>query len=389
MVVSLLICNLNPQAYGFNDSDIPPHMDQNILTTLNQNTFIFIPINHYASVISKQSAEEFVQTNCHLNHLPPNEVLNCKALADCEGNQCIREYQNHGTSFLLGDGKTLFTAWHVAFPTHATPLYFFKNYALTLTHEDRYNLFSVFKPKFILLDHDYNIVYDSRHETKTRYLNYGDPLSTIFAKEGHIHSKAYGYFANIPEDFVSIELSYPLGNGLKLQTEPNTDTKQQFLTTGFGYDSVNFNFQINAGYSQKLVDLKSNSGLFIDFLLNPLPLNPEELLQLPLLEQLMLMGYSEESSLAQISKYGEALIASSIAITLASHARHQDDFDIEQHKHVLFLENPVLPGQSGGPVLNLQGQVVGIITTSILDQDAETNLMISHGSGVYLFKPKL
>jgi hypothetical protein len=68
---------------------------------IKQNTFMIVPINIYAAQYSKSEAEDFVRLNCQNKNLPPNEILNCNALKSCEGQNCVREYEPHGTGFLM------------------------------------------------------------------------------------------------------------------------------------------------------------------------------------------------------------------------------------------------------------------------------------------------
>lgn len=276
----------------------------------------------------------------------------------------------------------------MAFQTHAAALVFVKNYVLKLTDEERDQLFKVLTPKFVLLDHDFNIVYDSRLQPETKYLKFGNPLSTVFIQDGRIRDQAYGYFENIPQDHVSIQLEKSLGQGLKISPNATTDLNQTFITAGFDYDSINFNFLVDQGQPHNLLDLKANSGRYMDFLLTPMTLSHEDFLKHTLIEQLMLMGYSEESSISQIEQYGDELIARSIKTVLHAHSRHERDLLIESHDNVLFLTNPVLPGQSGGPVLNTKGKVLGLITNSILEHNSEDSTYVSHGAGVYIFNSK-
>lgn len=352
-----------------------------VLEKIKQNTFILVPINTYAQNIPKEKAIEFVKTNCHLKHLPPAEVLNCKALSECDGTNCIREFESHGTAFLMNSGKTLHTAWHVLYPTHAAALFFFRPYFLSLNADQKKELSPQLKPKFVLLNHNHDIVYDTR-KNPTSYAVIGDPLSPTHIFYGQIHDQSYGYFENIPFDFASINLSKKLGEGLK--AAESTVLNGEFLASGFGYDGRHFKFDISKGKRESLTKLKIKTNEFIDFQLAPFDMPIETFLSLTTFDKLIYMGYSETEASAQIQKHGLELVDTSIKTVLKSHGRHMRDLATEKNEKVIFTNNPVLPGQSGGPLTNTKGEVIGILTNAFMTQ-LKPGEYVSFGAGAYLF----
>lgn len=361
------------------------NISESVNRKIHDNTFILIPINSYAPIISKSQAEEFVKTNCHLMHLPPSEVLNCNALKTCVEGHCVREYASHGTGFLLNNGSTLMTAWHVVYPTHASALLFIRNYALSLQDQEaRDKLYENLKPNFILLNHNHEIIYDTRLNP-TDYNNFGDPLSTTHIFYGTSYqNQPYGYFENIPEDYLEIRLSKNLGEGLKFGLKASAD--DEFIVSGFGYDGRNFGFDMTSGQKQSLYELKTQTHNYRDYVLKPFVIPIEDFLALDPITQLINLGYSKESAISQIEQHGLELIQHSIFTVLKTQSRHMRDLEIEKHAHVLFTDNPSLPGTSGGPVTNSNGEVLGILTNGILSSP-NPGEFISHGSGIHLFEP--
>lgn len=357
---------------------------------IKQNTFMFVPINGYAPVVTKAKAMEHVEANCHLANLPPSEKLNCKQLLECsdENKDCKRDFERHGTAFLMGDGQTLYTAWHVAYFTHGAGLQFAKNYASTQSPERQKEMFQKLAPMFVLLNHDFQVVYDTRLESQTKYLNFGDPLATVYSFDGVKQGQPFGVFENVPDDFVSIHLTKKLGEGLKQASNFSYDQNTRITTVGFGYDGHHLSFNQDHGHPESLIVLKRNSGLYLNFLLEPLTMSYEDFTKQSLLTQAMALGYSEESSKAQIAEFGEELISQSIQTLLVAHARHQRDLELESNPYALFTTNSVSSGQSGGPVFNDRDEVIGLIANSILDRSLNEQRSGSFGTGIHLFQPR-
>lgn len=80
------------------------------------------------------------------------------------------------------------------------------------------------------------------------------------------------------------------------------------------------------------------------------------------------MGYSENSIQETLVKYESEKILAAIQIVLQTQKRNMRDQALDFHNHVVFFDAAVLPGQSGGPIVDELGNVIGITTNSFYDK---------------------
>jgi len=354
---------------------------------IRENTFLIVPINGYAPNLTVEQARERFSLKCLKSDLPVHQKLNCEVLESCQGDSCISEFANQGTAFLMNEGKELHTAWHVLFSTHAAGLVFAANYLETASEEQTHNIYKNFKPQFLLLDQNFNTVYDTRLEAETYYIEMGDPLSTVFSSNGKNKKGVYGYIENIPEDFVKVQLTRSLGNGFKKANPVDkSGLEGPFISAGFGYNKKDIIFSIETGgVKAQLTDLKRKMKNFMEFQLRALPVEREDFWKMSSEDQLVLMGYSRESAQEQIQNYPADVIESSIKTVVSIQARNERDLSLVDNERVLITTNPSLTGVSGGPLLNFNGEVVGIITNGFSSLDKESGVKIAHGSGARLY----
>jgi hypothetical protein len=366
-----------------NAIDLPEVIKENII----KNTFMIVPINQYATPISEKLARNYYLNNCSIKNLMANDKLNCKVLKNCKAEACVVEYLEHGTAFLsLENGETLLnTAWHVLFPSHAAGLIFAKNYLEAASTEDKKNIYEKLVPEFLLLNANEEIVYDTRIDRPTSYLDFGDPLSTLFIQEGSNINGIYGYMENIPQDYAKIKLNRKLAEGLIKVSSTNKTNHEKYYSLGFAFDRYNLQFNFKSGFKASLLNLLKTSEKFMDFQMNKLVISHEQFNLLSEEEQLVIIGYSKESAEQQVKDLGRDQVNEAIKIVLSVQMRIQKDLMIEKNTKVLFTDITVLPGSSGAALTNKKGEVIGIVTNAILKEDQKSKKMISFGSGIHLF----
>jgi hypothetical protein len=352
---------------------------------IRSSTFMLVPIKQGIASMTTEQARAYAAKNCGLDTLPVSERMNCRILTTCTGDACQPVYGDHGTAFLLGNGRTLYTAWHVVNETHLVALTFLLHYLDKLGEADRNKTLRNMEPEFVLLNQKEEIVYDTREDlkrggTKTAYARFGNPLSTMYSQDGRRGDKAYGYEENIPDDFVEIALTRDLGPGFA-PASPTGDPNECFVDSGFAFDSRRTTFVSHAGRRATLSDMLRNSGQFMRFELEPLPRPRKVIEKMSTVNALMVMGYTRESAVAQTKQYPEQRLREAMGTVLDVQERRMRDFEVEKNPAALFVDNPIMSGESGGPLLNMNGQVVGLITNGFFYKDEHTSALRSYGGG--------
>lgn len=351
-----------------------------ISNEVSKSIFQIVPINSYAAHMSVDRAREIYQETCQTDSPLLHERLNCEVLKTCENEEtCVREYSPHGTAFMAG-GK-LTTAWHVVYSTHSTALLFLQNHLSNLSREELNKKLSVLKPQFVLYNKAGIKVFDTRDSSQreTTYHSWGDPLSTIYSNNGLKRNLPYGHYENIPEDYVFINLPHQIGPDLMIAKEKTSC----IFSAGFAFDGSSTKYQINGGEESSIKDRQKHLSHLIPFQITPQDLREEEFYNLSEEEALKLMGFDEASIQSQIEKYGRDKIRQSINTVYKSHLRHMRDQKMDSHSKVHIHKGEVYPGQSGGPLLNEQGEVVGITTNGFINN--QDGLKVSVGGAGFLF----
>lgn|GEM_PF-2447883 len=359
--------------------------DGSLDAAIRAGTFMLIPIKQGIASLTKEQARAYAARNCGLDTLPLSERMNCRILETCtgSGDDCQPLYGDHGTAFLAGDGKTLYTAWHVVNESHLVALTFLAPYLERLNDADRAQRLAGMEPSFILVDHDERVVYDTREDAKrgaakTAYAGFGNPLSSAYSQDGRKAGRPYGLEENIPDDFARIALTRSLGPGLAVG-KPTGDPDECFLDAGFAFDGRRTTFAVHAGRRASLDAMMRASGQFMKFELDPLPLPRGTIEKMRTVDALVVMGYSKESALAQTKQFPEEKLRDAIATVLDFQERHRRDLEVEKNPATLFVDNPIVSGESGGPLLNASGQVVGLITNGFFYTDEASGAMKSYG----------
>ncbi|MBY0383828.1 serine protease [bacterium] len=344
-----------------------PDLSTNIQETVRKNTFKVVPRNFYASTMSVDAARDLYSSQCNTSHLTISDKMNCDVLKSCTGEDCKIEFMPFGSAFFVNEKATLVTAWHVVFPTHATPLYFMQNALSKISTEELNSKLSVLQPDFLLLNSEDEIIFDTKKQT-AHYQFWGNPLSTIYQALGKNRQHPYGYFENAPDDFVAIKLSdfVPAAKLSLASKKTKSDLMNKCLYAG-GYQYHDGKFRFSAGSKKSVKEMQSQLSTITPFQINPLPMSQEELLKKSLPEILSIMGYSEDNIQETLKKYDEALIWSSIHVVLDSQVRHLRDQSLEARSDLVFYNAPALPGQSGGPIVDENGYLVGLTTNGFFD----------------------
>lgn len=353
-------------------------LSEDVAKRVNQSIFQIVPINSYATHLTVERARELYKEGCQQESPLIHQNLNCSVLKTCDSEEsCIKEYAPHGTAFLV-DGK-LATAWHVVYSTHSTALLFLQKYLENLSRNELNEKLSVLKPEFVLFNNKGKKVFDSRDtgQKETSYLNWGNPLSTVYSNSGKKKDSLYGYYENIPEDYVFIDLPKTIGPDLKLSRK-KTDCS---YSAGFSFNGQKTEYQINGGHKSTIVNRQKHLSHLIPFQYTPQSITPGEFQKLSEVEALRLMGFSEEEIHSQIVKYGLERVRRSINIVYKSHLRHMRDQEVDNHSKVFIHDGQVYAGQSGGPLLNEDGDVFGITTNGFVNDKDHVKVSVG-GAGV-------
>ena len=356
-------------------------MKDSIRDKIGESIFKVVPINLFAPELTEKRAREIYQNECLSEKKLTHERLNCEVLKSCQGNNCKKEFGPHGSAFLLDDGKSLATAWHVLYNTHSSALLFLQNFLTGLNDQERNEKLSVLRPAFILLNRHEEVIFDSRKEIadSVLYEDWGNPLSPIYAGLGRKQEEAYGYYENIPDDYVLVSLPRSIGTGLEMGS---IQANRCNYSVGHAYDGNSEYYKISGGSQATIIDLQRKITHFLDFQLSELPMPQEKFLKLSTPEILSHMGYGQMAIQQQLAKYDEQTLRKSIETVVGIQQRNMRDQALQEHSKVFFFNGAVLPGQSGAPLVNERGQVVGITTNGFVN--SKDGIQESHGGAAPL-----
>ncbi len=366
--------------------DLAPHIQRSVA----QNTFKLVPRNAYAATLTEETARSLHEQNCWVKDLTISDKMNCDILKSCTGEHCKLEYAPFGSAFINEKNGQLLTAWHVVFPTHAAGLIFMQGSLSQVPTDELNSRLSVLKPEFILLDSNDNLIFDTQ-KTPSQYSFWGNPLSTIYQANGHKQNQPYGYFENSPDDFVAINIgslgvgsnlsSTTLSKGLSITSLTKKDDLAEKCLYSAGYQYHDGKFRISSGKKELVKTMQSYYSFVSSAELDPLPMAVAKILELDNAMILRILGYSENNIEKTLAQFDEKTIRNAIQIVLSNHPRHQRDQSLEDHPAVIFYDAKVLPGQSGGPIVDDAGTVVGITTNAFLDKSIVTDgHYTSHGA---------
>lgn len=343
----------------------PCNMPKETQSELDQSVFQIIPINAYAGHMSVERAREIYQRDCLIPSPLLHERLNCEVLKTCTGEKtCVKEHSAHGTAFLYQE--KLVTAWHVTFSTHGSALLFLQNALTKLELPELKQKLKVLKPAFVLFNSKADKVFDTREADnahETTYAEMGDPLSPIYSQNGTKHNRPYGHYENIPGDFVSINLPHKIGPSLKASTR---QTKCLY-SIGFAFNGEATRFKYSGGEASSIKERQKLLKHLIPFQRTPLDMGQQEFLSLSEEESLLVMGFSAQESSEQLEKYGREKVRQSINVVYRSHQRNMRDQRLDNNDHILVHTGAVLPGQSGGPLVTQNGELIGITTNGFIN----------------------
>lgn len=302
---------------------VPCELNKSTLEKVKLSTYKIVPIDLFARELSEEEARRLHKQECLSPKIHTYERLNCKIFSKCKDNACKRSFTQDGSAFLLGDGQSLVTAWHITYNSHSSALRFLEDYLSTLDNDTRNNKLSVLKPAFILLDHEERTVFDTREHLSgtVKYLDWGNPLSPIYAKKGIKKNGAYGFYESASEDFALISLPESIGPSLQSGT---LRTKECL-------------YSIGQDFQEKTMKLVTSGGRKTTF------------------KQLR-----EKNS--QMKK------------PLAAEQRHLRDQTLDQNENIIFFKASVSLEQRGGPLVNDQGEVIGITTHRFINHHNESPL---------------
>lgn len=295
-------------------------LDKSILEKVKLSTFKIVPIDLFAKELNEEEARRLHKQECTSPKVSTHERLNCEIFKKCKDNACKRSFTQDGSAFLLGDGQSLVTAWHITYNSHASALRFLENYLSTLDNDTRNNKLSVLRPAFILLDHEERKVFDTREHLSgtVKYLDWGNPLSPIYAKRGKKDEGPYGFYENASQDFALISLPESIGPSLRSAT----------LATKECLYSVGQDFQ------EKTMKLVSSGG-----------------------RKVTLKKIQEKNEVTHTSPTEEQ--------------RNLRDQTLDQNESIIFFNASVSLEQRGGPLVNDQGEVIGITTHQFIQKPNE------------------
>lgn len=365
-------------------------LSESVQTEIDNNTFMIVPLNAYAATLPEERARQIYQDECQKQNLSAAQSMNCEIFKLCKGEACRRSYLPNGTAFLLGEGDSLYTAWHVTYQTHAAALFLVYGALENYSEEKRNQTFLNMSPNFVLLNQVGEVVYDTREELpgETKYKHIGDPLATVYNLLGKKDEKAFGFFENAPVDFVNIRLSRKMGTGLTLY-QGALKGNECFFTAGFAYDGQKTQYSSIRGQATDIMSLYSNLNKVIPFQLHPLPISRSEFESLELAEQMRRMGYAPDVVEQYLKQYSTEVLLQSIKASLDFQARHMRDLRLEANDRVLFFDAPALTGHSGAPVFLNTGEIAGLTTNAFMKINSETGIHSSVGGVALVLREAL
>ncbi len=332
--------------------------EESIFRIVPKRVFIFSRYN-------QEQVASILFTECQQDDLNFVQQLNCEHLKSCYGESCYKPYLSSGTAFLIGDGSTLATAFHVSWTSLSAKWLFFKEILRSKDAKKREEMISNFPPEFALFNAKGEKVFDT-DDGKVESISAGDQLKFIDNFQA-------GDFPFASEDYEFIRLSKVIGKPLRVASVLPSEGEKIF-SIGFPQatkreGSSNSN-GFNLTYSEGKVQNPEN---YLNEYLksNKLPLamlrsiDTESLKQKSGAEVLRVFGFSEEIIENSIEHHGEEKFETEVApsyieVYEKNHHKYIRMLDILKSKSVISHTMDIVPGNSGGPVFNQAGQVVGL-----------------------------
>lgn len=363
-------------------------LTESVRANLDSNTFMYIPMNTYAAVYTHAKAQEYIAKNCQNTHLPMSEILNCRSLQECNSDDCRAPFLSSGTAFLVGDGKTLYTAWHVAAQTSEAAIIMVGGFLEHSNEMVRKAAYSKLKPEFVLVDQKDQIVYDTRQDHNTAYVSMGDPIKVMYAM-GHLTPKDFGAFESSPSDFVGIQLSRSVGAGLPIAANQPVSSDCVYSKSFFFDGKTSSETQVSGNAMDGMKSFLKQNPKNYDFMIQPLPMERSHFENRSVSVVLTDMMYSPASVKKQLREFSNKILRTSIAIELNTQAINLEDIKIYDSSTTLLTSQPIISGGSGSPMVNSLGEVVAIATNALMDFDAKGSPIDSHGAVGVLIEPAL
>ncbi len=305
----------------------------------------------YEKLSYAQSAD-YLQNHCSVD--PPDflQTKNCEAIRRCfsvlkpESHEfCYAPYLTGGSTWVAktSNGRTvLVTNWHV-FQRQFAPQMFLAPAIVQRPAAERKELLRQLEPIFSLFDAKGDLVYDSTaHKAAPRIVDMGDVLGAAFSEPG------VQAVANLMEDYVAIEIPLSVGKPLEVASEAPSTEEPAFAV---GYPVSTRGRPRNSDGHQ----LYFSRGHFY---------SPDQFLQL-------------------VEPIAKVFTDSAPPPKEAAEPPMAEDYVLPE-RGFIYSSCDVVGGNSGGPVLNGRGQVVGMVARSY----SNDNKYEAAGS-VSLFVPHL
>lgn len=246
---------------------------------------------------------------------------------ECSSTEiCKIPFTESGSAFLTGDGRTLVSAFHVMAQAELLTLTLLGNTMLNYPPEKLAGIYAGYQAQFLLFNSDDELVYDTRDYVEAhRFSKIGDPLKAV-GIAGTDKPLPRG-IAQYGQDFAGVRLRKTLGKPLP------------FASRALRTDEVVWTL----GFPMRTRGRQVNYDGFHIFA------NPG-----------MMFSLSELALAFSFQPSAEA-----------------DSFPL------LAFSGDIVPGFSGGPLLNASGEIIGVVTGSLSNPDEYRGIAFASPVGVW------